>query len=214
MRKSLKKVWICYRKTWRHFKKRFWKRSKSNKGFSTHQILLTIGFSLILISVVGFLSTRTAEVTKVGETNETTTTTIPTTTSTTPTIETTTTITTTIPRTSTDLENDLKGLGYHVTYVERNEEKWQFGKYENYVLVVIKQVGLIPEMGHINKNQCQDISEDVDFLAQENYPDSDVWLTIIFSKCRGRYVLCLKSVPELGIKKYCSEMHNLPQKYC
>lgn len=222
MRKSLKKVWTSHRKTWKNFKKRFWKRSKSNKGLSIHKLLIAIGFSLVLISIVGYISTRTAEVAKVGETTETTTTTTQETTTTaeeTTTIEATTTpstaITTTITATiSKDLEKDLKELGHHVTHVERNEERWQFGNFENYVLVVIKQIGLIPETGPMNRNRFLDISENVDFFTQKYYPDSEVWITLVFSKCGGRFIRCVKSVPEVGIKKHCTEMRNLPEKYC
>jgi len=56
MRKSLKKVWTRHRKTWKHFKKRFWKRSKSGKGLGLHKIFMVIGFSFIIISIFGYLS--------------------------------------------------------------------------------------------------------------------------------------------------------------
>lgn len=122
-----------------------------------------------------------------------------------------TTTTTTIIR--TNLENELEQLGYDVTYVERNEGKWEYGGFWNYVLVVIKKEGLIPEEGNINLNWGWNISQDVNPLAQKYYPNSEVWLTIVFSNCGGRYINCQKSTPELNIGG-CSEGHNLPQKYC
>ena len=218
MRKSLKRVWIWHRKTWRHFKKRFWKLPKSSKGLSIHKILMAIGFSLFLISIVGFFSTRTAEVVKVSNTTETTTTQETTTTEETTTIETTTTSTTVITTTTTisrrleELKNDLKELGYHVTYVEREIGKCPFGNFENYVLVAIKKFGLIPEKGPINFNLGRDISENVDFYAQAYYPDSEVSITLIFYKSGCRFIRCVKS-SEFDDPQ-CSEVKNFPEKYC
>jgi len=179
---------------------------------------MTIGFSLVLISIVGSLLTRSGEVAKVVETAETTTTTS-TTVETTTTIETTTTstvetttTTTTIPTTLKKFENDLEELGHEVTYVERKEEKWQWGHYENYVLAVIKKTRLVPENGNIDFGRCWNISEDVDTVAQVYYPDSDFTITLIFSewelKAKNKYIICVNT------EGYCSDMYNLPEKYC
>lgn len=111
-----------------------------------------------------------------------------------------------------NLKTQIGDLGYNVTHIERGEGQWEYGNVWNYVLVSINKEG-IAQQGNINLLLGSDVVKDIDPLIENNFPDAEIWITIIHTNCGNRYITCIYSRPELNYGG-CSENFNLPIKYC
>lgn len=112
-------------------------------------------------------------------------------------------------------ENDLKNLGYNVTYIERNEgQYWNGGSIWNYIMTVIQKDNTIQEEGNINLNLGYELSKVVDPLASIYYPDAEISVTLLYTTCGGRYITCANTISGDSNMGGCSENFNLPPDFC